>query len=150
MSDLDWMKKAYDQALKAEKSLEVPVGAVLVSADNQLLSTGFNQMIQTHDPTAHSEILAIRAATVSLQNYRLENTTLYVTLEPCAMCAGAIIHARIKRVVFATRDFKTGAAGSVLNLFNPDLSNHLVQIDEGVFHEPCTSLLVDFFKQRRS
>ncbi len=149
MNDTDWMAKAIEQALKAQASGEVPVGAVLVSQDNQQLGCGFNQMIQRNDPTAHAEILAIREASQSLQNYRLDDSTLYVTLEPCPMCAGAIIHARLKRIVFGARDFKTGAAGSVCNLFHPHLSNHAVQVDEGVLQERCTTLLSDFFRNKR-
>jgi tRNA(adenine34) deaminase len=149
MNDTDWMAQAIEQALKAQASGEVLVGAVLVSQDNQLLGSGFNQMIHLNDPTAHAEILAIRRASQGLQNYRLDDTTLYATLEPCPMCAGAIIHARIKRIVFGVRDFKTGAAGSICNLFHPNLSNHTVQIDEGVLQTNCTQILTDFFKKRR-
>lgn len=149
MNDTDWMTLAYEQALKAETRGEVPVGSVIVNANNQLIGTGFNHMIQMHDPSAHAEILAIRSAAAYLQNYRLENVTLYVTLEPCAMCAGAIVNARVKRVVFAARDFRTGSAGSVCNLFHPELFHHVVQVDEGVLQEACTALMVDFFKRRR-
>lgn len=146
MNDTDWMAEAIEQALKAQVSGEVPVGAVLVSHHNQRLGSGFNQMIQKQDPTAHAEIQAIREAAHTLKNYRLEKATLYITLEPCPMCAGAIIHARLKRVVFGARDFKTGAAGSVCNLFHPQLSNHAVQVDEGILQERCTKLLTDFFR----
>lgn len=149
MNDIDWMKEAFLQALKAEESGEVPVGAILVNEANQRIGSGFNRMIQTYDPTAHAEIVAIRDACQWVQNYRLDNTTLYVTLEPCAMCAGAIIHARIKRLVFGARDFKTGAAGSVCNLFHAELANHAIQIDEGVLQMQCSQLLVDFFNARR-
>ena len=149
MNDTDWMKQALEQAIDAEARGEVPVGAVLVNEANQRIGRGFNHMIQTHDPTAHAEIVAIRDACQSTQNYRLDNTTLYVTREPCARCAGAIIHARITRVVFGARDFKTGAAGSVCNLFHKEFVNHTVQIDEGVLQTQCTQLLVDFFKPRR-
>ncbi len=149
MNDIDWMKEAFLQALNAESYGEVPVGAVLVNEANQPIGSGFNRMIQTHDPTAHAEIVAIRDACQLMQNYRLENTTLYVTLEPCAMCAGAIIHARIKRLVFGARDFKTGAAGSVCNLFHGELVNHSVQIDEGVLQMQCAQVLVDFFNSKR-
>lgn len=143
------MQQAYEQALHAEQHGEVPVGAIIVSAQNTLLSAAFNQTIHHHDPCAHAEILAIRKACLAVKNHRLSNTTLYVTLEPCAMCAGAIIHARIGRVVFATRDFKAGAAGSVLNLLKGYPLNHLVRIDEGVLQQSCAALLVDFFKDRR-
>ena len=104
----------------------------------------------TKDPTAHAEIVAIRAAAGYLQNYRLQNTTLYVTLEPCCMCAGALVHARVKRVVFATRDFKAGAAGSIFNLLQGYPLNHQVQIDEGIMQHECAAILNDFFKSRRN
>ncbi|WP_019216711.1 tRNA adenosine(34) deaminase TadA [Legionella tunisiensis] len=144
------MAQAYDFALTAKEQGEVPVGAVLVADDNTtLLGRGWNQVIQTNDPCAHAELIAIRAAAACLQNYRLLNTTLYVTLEPCSMCAGALIHARIARLVFATRDFKAGAAGSVYNLLQGYPLNHQVQIDEGIMQQPCATLLADFFKSRR-
>lgn len=144
-----WMQRAFDLALKARDQGEVPVGAVLVSHDGQLLGSGWNQVLQRNDPTAHAEILAIQDAASRLRNYRLDDTTLYVTLEPCSMCAGAMIHARIERLVFATRDFKTGAAGSVYNLLQGYPLNHQVQIDEGFLQNDCALLLSDFFKQRR-
>lgn len=144
------MAQAYDLALKAKEQGEVPVGAVLVANDNTtVLGQGWNQVIRTNDPCAHAELIAIRAAAARLHNYRLLNTTLYVTLEPCPMCAGALVHARIARLVFATRDFKTGAAGSVYNLLQGYPLNHQVQIDEGIMQQPCATLLADFFKNRR-
>lgn len=149
MNDTFWMQRALDLAHIARDEGEVPVGAVLVSHDNQLISRGFNQVIQNNDPTAHAEIMAIRAAAWQLNNYRLENTTLYVTLEPCCMCAGALVHSRIKRVVFATRDLKAGAAGSIYNLLQGYPLNHQVQIDEGFLQHDCALLLGDFFKSRR-
>ena len=148
MNDSDWMAEAIAQAVKAKASGEVPVGAVLVDCNNQLLGSGYNQMIQHQDPTAHAEIQAIRQAAKTVKNYRLNDATLYITLEPCTMCAGAIIHARLKRIVFGARDFKTGAAGSVCNVFHPALSNHVVQVDEGVLEDRCAKLLTDFFKTR--
>jgi len=149
MTDVDWMRLAYEQAQKAEKSGEVPIGAVLVDAAGELISTGFNQVIQTPDPSAHAEIVALREAAKKNGNYRLPGTTLYVTLEPCSMCAGALVHARIQRVVFATRDSKAGAAGSVCHLLNGYPFNHRVLIDEGILREECASLLQDFFRARR-
>ncbi|STX42082.1 tRNA-specific adenosine deaminase [Legionella donaldsonii] len=150
INDAFWMAQAYEFALKAKEQGEVPVGAVLVADDNvTLLGQGWNQVIQTNDPCAHAELMAIRAAATRLHNYRLLNTTLYVTLEPCSMCAGALIHARIARLVFATRDFKAGAAGSVYNLLQGYPLNHQVQIDEGIMQQPCATLLADFFKNRR-
>ncbi|KTD30562.1 MULTISPECIES: tRNA adenosine(34) deaminase TadA [Legionella] len=149
MSDLFWMAQAYELALKAEEQGEIPVGAVLVSEGNNLLGSGWNQVLQTNDPCAHAELFAIRSAAATLNNYRLLHTTLYVTLEPCPMCAGALVHARIGRLVFATRDFKAGAAGSVYNLLRGYPLNHQVRIDEGIMQEKCAKLLADFFKIRR-
>lgn len=149
MNDLFWMNKAYEQALLAQDEGEVPVGAVLVSCNNTLLGSGRNALEQSHDPTDHAEIRALRHASSTIKNHRLLNTTLYVTLEPCVMCAGALVHARIKRLVFATRDFKAGAAGSVYNLLQGPPLNHKVLIDEGIMQQPCALLLSSFFKQRR-
>lgn len=148
MSDLDWMKKAYHLALTAQNCGEIPVGAVLVSEDNQLLAEGYNSVIMQNDPTAHAEIVAIRQAAKNIKNYRLLNSTLYVTLEPCPMCVGALVHSRIKRLVFATRDFKTGAAGSVFNLVHGYPLNHKIQVDEGPLQHDCALLLTDFFSNR--
>ncbi len=148
INDSFWMAQAFELALKAKAQGEVPVGAVLVAADNTLLGSGWNQVKQTHDPSAHAELIAIRSAAEKLQNYRLLNTTLYVTLEPCAMCAGALVHARSSRLVFATRDFKSGAAGSVFNLLAGFPLNHRVQIDEGIMQEKCAHLLSDFFRSQ--
>ncbi len=149
MHDRDWMQQALLLAEKAYSRGEVPVGAVLVSDDGMLLGSGFNQMISLSDPTSHAEILAIREASNALKNYRLDGCTLYVTLEPCSMCAGAMIHARLKRLVFATRDFKSGAAGSVYNLLHGYPLNHKIQIDEGIMQEKSAKLLADFFAARR-
>ena len=149
IDDLAWMTQAYAFALKAEEAGEVPVGAVLVSENNQLLGTGFNQTITQNDPTAHAEVVAIRNAAENTHNYRLLNTTLYVTLEPCVMCAGALLQARVTRLVFATRDLKAGAAGSVYNLLNTETLNHHIQIDEGPLQHECATLLSSFFQKRR-
>lgn len=143
------MTQAWKLAVEANGQGEVPVGAVLVSGNNQILGAGYNQVITRHDPTAHAEILAIREAALKLGNYRLENCTLYATLEPCAMCAGAMVHSRIKRVVFACRDFKAGAAGSVYNLLKGYPLNHQVVIDEGIMQQECSHLLQTFFSSRR-
>ncbi len=148
--DRYWMQQAYAAAVKAGARGEVPVGAVLVDENNQLLSITGNQMINSTDATAHAEILAIREAGIQLNNYRLANTTLYVTLEPCCMCAGALIQARIKRLVYATRDLQAGAAGSVFNLLHARGLNHKISLDEGVMQAECSALLTDFFKQRRN
>lgn len=149
MNDHYWMKIAYEQALYAQREGEVPIGAVLISSDNQLLGLGRNCVQNSHDPSDHAEVRAIRQATQYIQNHRLPNTTLYVTLEPCAMCAGLIVHTRIKRLVFAARDFKAGAAGSVYNLLQGHPLNHKVQIDEGVMQSESSLLLTHFFKRCR-
>ena len=149
MDDLGWMQHAYQLALQAEVAGEVPVGAVVVSSDGVLLGSGFNQVITRHDPTAHAEVLALREAAQKTQNYRLLDTTLYVTLEPCSMCAGALLQARCTRVVFATRDLKTGAAGSVFNLLGSEALNHRLQIDEGPLQAESAALLSSFFRVRR-
>lgn len=146
--DIRWMRLALEQAQAAAQAGEVPVGAVVVRA-GQLIATGRNSPINAHDPTAHAEIVALRAAAQQLGNYRLEDCTLYVTLEPCAMCSGAMLHARLPRVVFGAADAKTGVAGSVLNLFAQTQLNHHTQVQGGVLASDCAQLLGDFFKQRR-
>ncbi|MEO8296953.1 MAG: tRNA adenosine(34) deaminase TadA [Burkholderiales bacterium] len=147
------MRLALDQALNARLVGEVPVGAVIVrrtAEGPQVIATGYNRPITTHDPTAHAEIVALRHAANLLENYRLPECELYVTLEPCAMCAMALMHARIKRVVFGAFDPKTGAVGSVTNLFAmPDL-NHHTEVVGGVLAEPCGNLLREFFAERRA
>ena len=147
--DLYWMNKAYLLAKKAEEQGEVPVGAVLVDADEKCIGEGWNHPISGQDPTAHAEIFALRQAAARLENYRLPGTTLYVTLEPCPMCAGAIVHARINRVVFAASDPRTGSAGSVYNLLNSPHLNHQVDVDSGVMHHECSTLLKSFFLEKR-
>ncbi len=149
MSDLKWMLEAYQLAEKAQCLGEVPVGAVLVDEQDHLIGRGWNSVIQSTDPSAHAEMLALREAAATIHNHRLCNTTLYVTLEPCCMCAGALVQARVKRVVFATRDLKAGAAGSRLNVLHGDLFNHAVMIDEGILQVECAALLSQFFKVRR-
>lgn len=146
--DLFWMQRALELAHQAQAEGEVPVGAVLVKED-QILGEGWNAPIGKRDPTAHAEIRALRNAAKRLGNYRLLDTTMYVTLEPCVMCAGAIIHARVKRVVYGAADPKTGAAGSVFNILNSEQHNHRVQITAGVLEQECSALLKDFFKARR-
>ena len=146
--DRQFMQQALDQAKLAAVAGEVPVGAVLVR-DGQVISTGFNQPISNSDPSAHAEIMALRAAALEESNYRLPGTTLYVTLEPCTMCAGAMLHARVDRVVFGATDPKTGAAGSVLNVFSEKQINHQTQVEGGIMSEECGQILRDFFKGRR-
>lgn len=147
------MRQALDQALNAQLAGEVPVGAVIVrhtSEGPQVIATGYNRPITTNDPTAHAEIVALRHAAQLLSNYRLPDCELYVTLEPCAMCAMAILHARLKRVVFAAPDPKTGAAGSVVNLFANQALNHHTEVVEGVLAEPASAMLREFFAERRA
>ena len=147
------MRLALDQALNAQLSGEVPVGAVitrLVDGVPQVLATGYNRPITTHDPTAHAEIVALRHAAQLVENYRLPGCTLYVTLEPCAMCAMALMHARLDRVVFAAADPKTGAAGSVVDLFAQPQLNHHTTVQGGLMAEQAGQLLRDFFAQRRA
>jgi tRNA(adenine34) deaminase len=147
------MRRALDQALNAQLAGEVPVGAVItqmVDGVPQVVATGYNRPITTSDPTAHAEIVALRHAAQLLGNYRLPGCTLYVTLEPCAMCAMALMHARVGRVVFAARDPKTGAAGSVLDLFAERRLNHHTTVEAGLLADAASALLRDFFAQRRA
>lgn len=153
--DERWMTLALDQALNARLTGEVPVGAVIIrrSADGtaaQLIATGYNRPITTHDPTAHAEIIALRHAASLLENYRLPDCELYVTLEPCAMCATAMMHARLRRVVFAASDPKTGVAGSVMDLFGVKALNHQTRLIGGVMAEPAGQMLREFFAERRA
>jgi tRNA(adenine34) deaminase len=147
-TDSAFMRLALAAAGGAAAVDEVPVGAVLVR-DGQLLATGSNRPIATHDPTAHAEIVALRAAGETLRSYRLLETTLYVTLEPCAMCAAAIVHARVRRLVFGAWDPRAGAAGSVLDLFRLPILNHRVDVFGGVLEAECAQLLEAFFAARR-
>lgn len=147
--DLHWMNKACELAKKAADIDEVPVGAVLIDSENQCIGQGWNQPITKSDPTAHAEILALRNAAKQLNNYRLPNTTLYVTLEPCPMCAGAIVHARVKRIVIATSDPRSGSAGSVYDLLNSPHLNHRVAVTTGVLQHECSAMLKAFFKNKR-
>ena len=153
LRDEHGMRLALDQAHNALLVGEVPVGAVILRESEQgrqVIATGYNRPITTHDPTAHAEVVALRHAAQLLENYRLPDCELYVTLEPCAMCAMALLHARFKRVVFGAPDPKTGAAGSVLDLFaNPQL-NHQTEIAGGVMAQACGQLLREFFAERRA
>jgi tRNA(adenine34) deaminase len=146
--DRQFMQQALEEAKLAAKAGEVPVGAILVR-DGQVIARAFNQPITQHDPSAHAEMLALRAAAKLERNYRLPDTTLYVTLEPCTMCAGAMLHARVDRVVFGAYDPKTGAAGSVMDVFSEKQINHQTEVQGGIMSEECGQLLRDFFKERR-
>ncbi len=143
-----WMTHALTLAEKAKEYGEVPVGAVIVQND-KIIGEGWNQPISQDDPTAHAEIMAIRQACKTMKNYRLPNTTLYVTLEPCIMCAGAIVHARLSRVVYAAIEPKTGAAGSCIDVFSTSQLNHRVQCAQGPLAEQSGDLLRTFFRSRR-
>lgn len=146
--DLHWMRRAYELAQQAQEEGEVPVGAV-VTHGTQWIAEGHNRPIKGKDPTAHAEIQAIRAAAKKQKNYRLPGHTLYVTLEPCAMCAGAIIHARIERVVFGALDPRAGASSSVYDILSKPKLNHVVAVEGGVMADECGQILTDFFRARR-
>lgn len=147
-SDQYWMEKALEYAKEAEKLNEIPVGAVLVKG-NELIGAGYNRSITDNDPSAHAEMIAIRKAGKALQNYRLIDCTLYVTLEPCSMCAGLLVHSRIKRLVFGAFDAKTGSAGSIMNLLQEPKLNHQVELTSGVLADKCGETISAFFKRRR-
>jgi len=146
--DQKWMHEALGLADHAMSQQEVPVGAVVVF-ENKIIGKGWNQPIASHDPSAHAEIIALRDAANTLGNYRLLNTTLYVTLEPCVMCVGAILHSRIKRLVFGAYDSKTGAAGSVFDVLSDTRHNHMVEVQGGVLEKQSVEMLQTFFRQRR-
>lgn len=146
--DQHCMQRALELASIARESGEVPVGAVL-ALDGKIMAEGFNQPIMQHDPTAHAEVIVLRLAAKKLGNYRLINSTLYTTLEPCCMCAGAIVHARVTRVVFATTDPRTGACGSVFNILESSVLNHIAHVDNGLLAEESSALLKQFFQEKR-
>ena len=148
MSDLEAMQAALAEARLAGEAGEVPIGAVAVF-DGAIIARGQNRVLRDLDPTAHAEIVAMRAAAGALGNYRLLGCTLFVTLEPCAMCAGAMIHARLDRLVFAATDPKAGAAGSVLSVLNHPQLNHQMQVEQGMLEEESAELLRSFFRERR-
>jgi tRNA(adenine34) deaminase len=149
MMDLDFMQAALAEAHRAAEAGEVPIGAVVV-LDGEIVARGQNRVLRDVDPTAHAEIVAMRAAAQAVGNYRLNGRTLYVTLEPCAMCAGAMIHARLDRLVFAAADPKAGAAGSVLAVVNHPKLNHKMVVEQGIAAEESAELLRSFFRERRS
>ena len=146
----DFMNLALSEARKAGQKNEIPIGAVLIAENDELLSAAHNKTIILKDPTAHAEILALRSAAEKIGNYRLLKTTLYVTVEPCPMCMGALLHARVSRVVFGTRDPKWGAAGSLYNLAEDHRFNHQLEIIEGICESECKKLMQDFFREKRA
>lgn len=148
-ADIAAMRLALQQAAQAHALNEVPVGAVVLDADGQVIGSGFNQTITRHDPTGHAEIVALRQAALAVGNYRLPQASLFVTLEPCAMCVGAILHARLARVVYGAADPKTGACHSVLNVPAIAQLNHQTQVEGGLLAQECGDLLRDFFRERR-
>jgi tRNA(adenine34) deaminase len=147
--DQIFMSRALELARMAEAAGEVPVGAVIVK-DNQIIAEGWNRPIGLHDPSAHAEMLAMRAAAQAVSNYRLLDTTLYVTLEPCAMCAGAMVHARVKRLVYGATDPRAGAAGTIFNITQHEALNHRVDVVGGVMAEECGAVLRNFFQAKRA
>src|ERR1700722_4019531 len=148
ISDLEAMREALAEARKASAAGEVPIGAVIVCR-GEIISRGQNSVIRTSDPTAHAEIVAIRQAARTFGNYRLNGCSLYVTLEPCAMCSGAMVHARLDRLVYSTADPKAGASGSVLNVINHPQLNHQMKVEQGLLSEQSSDLLRSFFRVRR-
>ena len=149
IEDHEFMQHAFELAKKAEEQDEVPVGAVLVR-DNKIIGEGFNSPITTNDPTAHAEINALRNAALKERNYRLPKTTLYVTLEPCAMCAGALVHSRVDRLVYAAKDEKTGACGSLFDVISTNNKMHRVRCEHGLLSKHSSELISNFFKRRRA
>jgi tRNA(adenine34) deaminase len=147
-NDIQWMKRALTEAMNASKRGEVPVGAVLIR-NNILISKGGNSPISLNDPTAHAEIIVIRSAAATINNYRLSGTTLYVTLEPCVMCVGAMLHARIDRLVYGAPDPKSGAVSSLYNIGSDGLLNHNLTITGPILEQKCSSILKNFFTERR-
>jgi len=147
--DLHWMRHALSLARRAEAEGEVPVGAVVLDSEGEVLGEGWNRPIGSHDPSAHAEIVALRAAAQRLGNYRLPGTTLYVTLEPCLMCVGAMVHARIGRLVYGAPDPRTGAAGSAFDVLQSPQHNHRVEVTAGVLADECGAVLKKFFQKKR-
>ena len=146
--DEEWMQYALQLAKKSEQRDEVPVGAIIVYK-NKIIGEGWNQPISSNNPTAHAEIMALQDAGEKIGNYRLLDSTMYVTLEPCVMCAGAMVHARIAKLVYAVDDQKTGACGSVFNMIQAEELNHNTEIKKGVLEKECQALIKNFFKEKR-
>ncbi|WP_376690312.1 tRNA adenosine(34) deaminase TadA [Wenzhouxiangella sp. EGI_FJ10409] len=148
-ADIAWMRHALELAVRAEAMGEVPIGALLIDAEGQVLGEGFNRVIADADPTAHAEIVALRQAAQAVDNYRLPDTTLYVTLEPCSMCAGALVNARVRRVVYAADDLRAGAHHSVFEVLTSPKLNHRCEVTGGVLAEESAEMLRQFFRSRR-
>lgn len=146
--DIQYMQRAFELAQTAKEQDEVPVGAVILYED-KIIGEGWNQPVSSDDPSSHAEIIALRQAGHALHNYRLPGAVMYVTLEPCAMCAGALVHARLAKLIYAVADVKTGACGSVFNLLQTEQLNHKVEIEKGLMEEECRSLIQGFFKEKR-
>ena len=144
------MQLALEQAQAASAVNEVPVGAVLIDSNNNLLASGHNQPIGSHDPTAHAEIIVLREAAKNNKNYRLIDTTLYVTLEPCVMCVGAMIHARVKRLVYGAQELKTGAIQSACQILEDTRFNHQIDVESGILQQACSDIMSQFFSRRRA
>ncbi len=144
-----FMRLALEEAIKAKELDEVPIGACIVNQSGDIIATGFNQTIVKHDPTGHAEILALREAGKKAHNYRLTDTTLYTTIEPCVMCAGALVNARIKRLVFGATDERFGAVRTLFNICNNSSLNHQIEITSGVLADECKALMQDFFRAKR-
>ena len=149
-TDESWMREALSAAAKAELAGEVPFGACVVSADGELLASAYNLTITNNDPTAHAEILAIRSASLAVGNYRLTGATVYSTLEPCVMCAGALLNARIARLVFGAHDERFGAVETHFRICDTEILNHRIEVSSGILAAECRTLLQDFFRSRRS
>lgn len=148
-SDEDWMRRALNEAQRAAEVDEVPIGALLVDGDGDLIAAGYNQPIRSHDPSAHAEVVVLREAAQKLQNYRLPGTTLYVTVEPCTMCVGVLVHARVARIVYGASEPKTGAIVSAQRLFETGEFNHRPKVDGGILAAECAAILGEFFAARR-
>lgn len=149
VADERFMRRAIELANVAQSYNEIPVGAVVVF-NNKIIGEGFNQSIMNNDPSAHAEMMAIRDAGKNIENYRLVNCTLYVTLEPCSMCTGLLVHSRINKLIFASTDFKTGACGSAFTLMNHENHNHKIEVKSGILATECSTMLSNFFKRRRA
>jgi tRNA(adenine34) deaminase len=144
-----WMQRATDEAAAAQAAGEVPIGAVIVK-DGELIASGQNRNLRDHDPSAHAEIVALRAAGAALGNHRLADCEMFVVIEPCAMCAGALVHARVKRLVYGAKDPKAGAVDSVMQVINHPRLNHRIEVTSGVLEDRCSAILRDFFRTRRT